>query len=59
MDCYIIGWLIEYVDDKDVTLLNTYGWAREASIHCSYHLLIAKPTDSEVLHLKRRKEEML
>lgn len=41
MDCYIIGWLIEYVDDKDVTLLNTYGWAREASIHCSYHLLTA------------------
>lgn len=41
MNCYVIGWLIVYVDDKDVTLSNTYGWAREASIHCSYHLLIA------------------
>lgn len=33
--------LIEYMDDKDIAISNTYCWAKDASIHNSYHLLIA------------------
>ena len=53
----IVRRLVKDVNDKGVALSNTYGWAGEASIHCSYNLFMAEPPNGQVLHLKQWKKE--
>lgn len=42
MDGELIGGLVDDVNDEGVALLHPDGRAREASVHCSYHLPVAQ-----------------
>jgi len=52
----VVGWLVKNMDYKGVSLSNAKRWAWQASIHCSYHLLGAQPTNCKVFHLKHSQQ---
>lgn len=51
MNTYVVRRLVDDVDDKGVTFMNSYLWAWHASICSNYYSLTAKVVHSQVTDL--------